>query len=393
MWCLMNGVVGALVAASCVPVRDDGVTPPDGSDLAVIAVAASTEVFEGGLANLTAAATGGTSPYRFRWDQNDGPADVGLTDAANSATDTEPLGTVGRYVFRVVATDAAGFHATDFVAVEVLPSVSVSAPPLAIVGQAVELVAELENPESDAQFRWELERGTGTLSQPDSPATTLTTAQAETVGVVLTVTISAGDAVPVTTTRTVEIASVTTLHPRVLIETNQGDITVELDGEAAPRHTANFLFYVNDGFYDGLLFHRVVCDTGLAGGECDPFVIQAGGFRRVEGDLEEDAATRDPVPSEADNGLTNGAIYSLALALSGGDADSGTTQFFINLDEDNASLDAQGFTVFGRVVVGTAVVDAIARVPTIASPILAGEASLPEEDVIIVRMAQVLSGE
>ncbi|MEK7730715.1 MAG: peptidylprolyl isomerase, partial [Planctomycetota bacterium] len=101
------------------------------------------------------------------------------------------------------------------------------------------------------------------------------------------------------------------------------------------------------------------------------------------------AVTRDPVPSEADNGLSNSVLYSVALALSRGDPDSGTTQFFINLSEANSFLDDQGFTVFGQVIEGTNVVDDIAALETIASPIIPGEVSLPAEDVIMGRVTRV----
>ena len=134
------------------------------------------------------------------------------------------------------------------------------------------------------------------------------------------------------------------------------------------------LAYVDDGFYDGLLFHRVLCteieeeETSSDGTTaeddaaetddndiaavlgCDPFVIQTGGYRRTDGELEQAEATRDPVTSEADNGLSNATPYSVAMALAGGDVDSGTTEFFINIDADNGYLDDQYFTVFGSVV-------------------------------------------
>ena len=100
-------------------------------------------------------------------------------------------------------------------------------------------------------------------------------------------------------------------------------------------------------------------------------------------------AGRDPVLSEADNGLSNGQLYSVALALTGGDADSGTTQFFVNLDTDNESLDDQDFTVFGSVIEGREVVDAIARVETELSTLVNNEVSLPTTDVVIRRIRRV----
>jgi cyclophilin family peptidyl-prolyl cis-trans isomerase len=185
--------------------------------------------------------------------------------------------------------------------------------------------------------------------------------------------------------RDFEVAAASTLRPRVRLETTLGDFTIELEGEAAPLHTANFLLYLDDGFYDGLLIHRVVCRDAADSEECEPFVIQGGGFLRDGDEIVPLEPTRDPIQSEADNGLSNGELYSVALALTGGNANSGTTQFFVNLDQDNESLDAQNFTVFGRVVIGQEVVDQIARAETIASPIIPREQSLPVDDIVIVR--------
>jgi len=217
----------------------------------------------------------------------------------------------------------------------------------------------------------------------------LTSGAAGTVRIRLTATIPSPQGAAVTAERNFEIASVEDLTPRILIETNFGNITIELDGAAAPLHVANFLLYVDDGFFAGLLFHRIACSTNAESGECEPFVLQGGGYKRVEGEVEAVDVTRDPVPSEADNGLSNGALHSIALALSGGDPDSGTTQFFINLSTDNSFLDDQGFTVFGQVVEGTDVVDDIAALETIASPIIPGEVSLPAQDVIMERVTRV----
>jgi cyclophilin family peptidyl-prolyl cis-trans isomerase len=242
-------------------------------------------------------------------------------------------------------------------------------------------------------FLWNVTFGDASLINPASANPTLTTSAPGTVRLRLTTTISSSIGPPVTAKREFDIASVVDLTPRVLIETNFGDITIELDGEAAPLHMANILLYVDDGFYAGTLFHRSACSPDAESGECEPFVLQGGGYQRVDGELEAVAVTRDPVPSEPDNGLSNGVLYSVALALNSGDADSGTTQFFINLSEDNSFLDDQEFTVFGQVVNGTTVVDEIAALETVASPIIPGEVSLPVEDVIMVRVTRLSIGD
>lgn len=140
----------------------------------------------------------------------------------------------------------------------------------------------------------------------------------------------------------------------VKLETNKGDILLELDGEKAPKTTENFLAYVREGFYDGTIFHRVI----------DNFMIQGGGFDEAMNQKE----THDPIENEADNGLKNEA-YTVAMARTQ-DPHSATAQFFINV-KDNVFLDhtspttrGWGYAVFGKVVEGQDVVDAIKAVAT-----------------------------
>lgn len=142
-------------------------------------------------------------------------------------------------------------------------------------------------------------------------------------------------------------------NPRVLIETTKGNITVELFPARAPLTTENFLRYVKSGFYDGLMFHRVI----------PGFMIQGGGMMP---DMAE-KPNGTPIPNEADNGLRN-LRGTLAMARTG-EPHSATSQFFINVG-DNAflnhrgkSIEGWGYAVFGQVVDGMDVVDAIVAVP------------------------------
>ena len=338
--------------------------------------------------NLTAEAAGGRAPYLYRWDQNAGPAELTLANVTSDTLATEALAAPGRYVFRVVVTDSASSHATAYAAVEVREAVAASAPKLVEVGEPAELSAEVAEEVEGAAFEWEVTRGNASLDNETSPDPTLTTSAGETVEVLLTVTLLSPGDVLVTATRTFEIVSVLDLAPRVLIETNFGDFTLELDGELAPLHTANFLLYVDEGFYDGLLFHRAGCTPNPDTGDCEPFVTQGGGYKWLSGELTAVGATRAAVHSEADNGLSNAELYSVSLALLPGDPDSGTTEFFINLT-DNGFLDEQGFTVFGAVVDGFDVVDVIAATETTDNPIIPGEVSLPVEDVIMERVSRL----
>ncbi|WP_018911712.1 peptidylprolyl isomerase [Thiomonas sp. FB-6] len=140
--------------------------------------------------------------------------------------------------------------------------------------------------------------------------------------------------------------------PRVQLVTSQGTIVVQLDPQRAPATVANFLRYVNKGFYAGTVFHRVI----------PGFMIQGGGFTEQLQQKPTDA----PIPLESRNGLRN-LRGTIAMARTN-DPNSATSQFFINL-VDNSSLDypqpdGNGYAVFGQVVSGMDVVDRIAAVPT-----------------------------
>jgi peptidyl-prolyl cis-trans isomerase A (cyclophilin A) len=144
-------------------------------------------------------------------------------------------------------------------------------------------------------------------------------------------------------------------NPQVTFETNRGNFVVELYPEKAPKTVANFLKYVNSGFYKETIFHRVI----------NHFMIQGGGFNA---DMSEKQALA-PISNEAANGLQN-EIGTIAMARTS-NPDSATAQFFINL-ENNVSLNYQsqdpeliGYCVFGRVLKGMDVVREIGITPTI----------------------------
>ena len=158
--------------------------------------------------------------------------------------------------------------------------------------------------------------------------------------------------------------------PRVKLTTSQGIIMVELDNTAAPKTVDNFLAYVKDGFYDGVIFHRVIAG----------FMIQGGGF---DADMQR-KSPRPPIPNEADNGLSN-RTGTIAMARTA-DPHSASAQFFINV-KDNAFLNHRGKTsqgwgycVFGKVVEGMKVVRAIENVPTTSR---SGMRDVPKIPVVI----------
>jgi cyclophilin family peptidyl-prolyl cis-trans isomerase len=150
-------------------------------------------------------------------------------------------------------------------------------------------------------------------------------------------------------------------------KTSAGDFSVELFEKEAPESAANFLQYVEDGHYDGTIFHRVI----------PGFMIQGGGF--ASGMEQKD--TRPPIRNEATNGLEN-LRGTLAMARTS-DVHSATAQFFVNL-VDNDFLNHQpgnyGYAVFGRVIAGMEVIDAIAEAPTTRRR---GHGDVPVDEVII----------
>jgi peptidyl-prolyl cis-trans isomerase B (cyclophilin B) len=375
------------LAASCIDVRDPNTAGPhDNDNLAVTAQADPATTFEGGTADLVANVEGGNEPLTFRWDQNGGPA-VTLENSTSAQARAGTFVDPGRYVFRVTVTDADGIRGSDFAAVEVLAAVTVDSPPFAIVGAPVTLAAQLASDVAIATFHWEVIDGTATFEDATAASTTLTATRGETVKVRLTVNF-AGDDQPAAT-RDFDIVAVPDFTPRVRVETNLGDFVIELDGENTPRHMVNFLRYVDEGFYEGLLFHRNACIENQDTGECEPFVLQGGGFRRVGDDLVAVDPTHEAIAPENETSASNGELYTVALALRGGSSGSGAVQFFINLDEENEFLDEEGFTVFGKVVEGVDVVDAMAATDRVPSTIIPGEESLPAEDIVIEQVVRI----
>lgn len=160
-------------------------------------------------------------------------------------------------------------------------------------------------------------------------------------------------------------------NPQVVLETSMGTITIELFKEKAPITVRNFLGYVKDGFYDGLIFHRVIKD----------FMVQGGGMSEA---LEQ-KKPKFAIKNEATNGLSN-TRGTLAMARTSV-VDSATSQFFINtvdnlfLNHKGKQPDSFGYCVFGQVVEGMDVVDKIREVKTGNK---AGHSDVPVEPVFIV---------
>ena len=156
----------------------------------------------------------------------------------------------------------------------------------------------------------------------------------------------------------------------ILLKTSHGDITLELDYDKAPETAKNFEQYVRDGFYDGLIFHRVISN----------FMIQGGGFEPGMTPRK----TREPIQNEANNGLSNmQGTVAMARTM---DPHSASAQFFINvkdndfLNHSGKTMQGWGYAVFGKVTDGMDVINQIKGVRTTSA---AGHQDVPAEDVII----------
>ncbi len=166
-------------------------------------------------------------------------------------------------------------------------------------------------------------------------------------------------------------------NPHVRLTTNVGVIELELDAAKAPVTVKNFLEYVDAGFYNGTIFHRVIPN----------FMIQGGGF---EPGLKEKAKTRAPIQNEADNGLKNLA-GTIAMARTG-DPHSASAQFFINakdndfLDHRGKTTQGWGYAVFGKVTKG---MDVVKKIETTATKSVGSFENVPAKNVVIQKAEQI----
>ena len=158
-------------------------------------------------------------------------------------------------------------------------------------------------------------------------------------------------------------------NPVVVLDTSMGPITIQLDRAKAPVTVENFLKYVDEGYYDGLIFHRII----------PGFMIQGGGMQSSGGRMVEKNATYPAIKNESKGGMSN-ARGTIAMARQDS-PNSATCQFFIN-HGNNKNLDTYrgGYTAFGKVIDGMDVVDAIAKTKTDMSE---GEGGVPEKPPII----------
>lgn len=165
--------------------------------------------------------------------------------------------------------------------------------------------------------------------------------------------------------------------PKVKMQTNYGTIVLQLNSEKAPKTVENFLNYVNTGFYNGTVFHRVI----------DNFMIQGGG---LEPGMQEKTTRSPPIPNEANNGLSN-KIGTIAMARTAA-PHSATAQFFINVADNNflnhtaPTPQGWGYCVFGEVVEG---MDVVNKIKTVAITHHGIHKDVPKTDVILEIAEQI----
>jgi cyclophilin family peptidyl-prolyl cis-trans isomerase len=453
---------------------------------------------------LLVEADGGTPPYTYRWnvesvpDDPEDPFDGAIPDLPNnreSEVETLPF-QVGRYVYRVLVTDAAGETKVDFVTINVRvtplratideepedgePLLVVAAEPftltvntnfegdfeytwrvlsgpevelenedeqtvtvtpvfpgevelrvevrrldefgrvnrditlvveqggsfivraerpdLLLIDEPADITAAVTNDSLDPDalsYSWEIIKGDGKLSSAGGRTTTITGNRLETLQIRLTVT-SQINGTRREAFEDILLAVIGDLKPQVRMTVTSvdegitGNIVFELFADVAPKAVGNLLTYVDEGFYTRVLWHRVAVNP-----DGEPFVVQAGGFT-AETDVAEGEEprlmtkdpTRPPVIGEPDNGVGN-TVGTIAMALVGNDPDSGTTQFFVNL-ADNDFLD-DTFTVFGEVVEGFDRIEAMTAVETDRRDVVEGGSlsDVPVNDIVIAAFRRV----
>lgn len=394
-------VVSLLAMASVAPLGCPSLVGPGAGSIAVTATASASTAQAGATVNLTAAAPGDAGALTFAWIQTSGRGVAILSSNSAEAAFVAPSlpqaevlafmvtvrsssGAAGTAEVRITVELDPNFEAFDYSNVpsggaSSGPSADAGADQVVVPGSSVTLDASASRG-SALRYAWR---------QVGGPSVSLQGADDKTPTFVAPSFNADGDnfirfevAVTDRSNRTatdrvaVQIRDPNSRNTLVELNTTFGKITVELFDEDAPVSVENFLQYVDDGFFDNTIFHRVVAG----------FVVQGGGFNADLTPKE----TRDPIVNESTNGLKN-ERGTIAMARTN-DPDSATSQFYFNL-VDNDFLDRTdsnpGYAVFGRVVSGLQVVDSIGAVQTGEE---AGFTDVPLSDVFLITARRVNVG-
>jgi len=319
-------------------------------------------VFEGTEVALEGGGYGGLGERSYRWEQTAGPEVVLADPNTFSTTFTAPdVDESTILTFELTATDGADNSVTDAVDIEVVPELTASAgdDQTATPGLGVTLQGAGAAGSGDIAYEWRQTAGQAVeLSDPNaaSPAFTAPLVENdETLTFELTITDEAAQ----TATDTVDIL---VDAPRVRFGTTMGEFVILLRPDVAPVGVANFMLYVNEDFFTGLIMHRIIQD----------FVVQGGGW---PADLSQ-VFRYNPIILESNNGLNNARGWVAYARTS--EPNSATSEFFVNLVDNTAEGEAQsgyanldyispeqpGYAVFGKIVEGMDVIDAMGQVET-----------------------------
>ena len=324
------------------------------TNLPPIADAGADQVVNGGdmvILDGTLSTDPDGDPITYSWEQV-GLATIALiADTVAQAVFTAPDASV-TLTFQLTVTDDKNNSDTDTV------TIVVNMPPTVVLTETRKVVSDVDvtldasgstDPDDDPlTYSWTQTAGTSVTLADDQTSTPKFTVPDTTDDLTFEVSVSDGQGGTSTATTTLT----PTTAPRVRLDTTLGDVVLEILLADAPITSLNFLQYVEDGFYNETIFHRVIAD----------FVVQGGGF--LTG-LAAQEGVRDTIQNEfsADRSNIRGTV---AMAKVGGDPDSASSQFFFNLADNSANLDDQngGFTVFARVTEGLDIVDAMGAVQT-----------------------------
>lgn len=262
-----------------------------------------------------------------------------------------------------------------------------SAPPLPAPGEPVSLVASIDGGATDISYTWTLVDGSGEYDDPNSPTPTFTPDDLGTTQVRVSVFGTGAAGVQLVSTDAY-ITTISAADPEVVMDIEGfGEVRIQLDSTLAPISTANFLSYADQGFYDGLVFHRVQTIENIFVAS----IVQGGGFDQ---DLQQVDA-HEPIVSESANGVSN-VRGTVATVLPNGGAGTATSWFNINVDDNSALLDeaetgSAGPAVFGTVIQGMEFIDAIniLEVAELCGDFRFGFASAPAETVVINSVRRV----
>ncbi len=344
------------------------ITAAQAGQLAVT-IEGPTEIRAMETASLTAAATNAVGDVTYAWQLVSGPGGLSPADAATTRYSTPVQGTA---VIRVTVTDTeSDEQATQETTITILPvssldpfTVSAGEPRLVQAGSAVMAVATIEDNPGGLEYLWTIVSGEGEIDDPTSRTTEVRVGASGTLHLRIEATATGAGGETRTESDDLHLVTHQPLNEIIVFNFGElGEVRISLDTIATPTTTANFLAYVDEGFFDNTAIHRVEKYTQTGDEEPTGFgVIQGGGYDASEvPDYETLKPTYDPITNEAFAAQSN-VRGTIAMARTNA-PNSATSQFFLNTANNSAALDAAGsnagYAVFGTIIEGLDVLDRI----------------------------------